>query len=228
MRRPEAPSIPARPPLRIRWQAFPRAPAADVSEVDYLIDGRLGWVEYNTPYFYGDDGNWLVTSFLTPGEHAFTVRVITTDGHTATDTVIASVTAPPAPPSALSGVTWARQVTLADVQKSTSAQPPPPGRWRLRIDRMGWQLLDPTLSGNWGLFDVRYQPGGSLHMRPTIEYPPYPNSNNGSFCDDTDPLWTWTYSVADGGKTLTLRPVGHDPCGNRTAILAGTWTRVGE
>ena len=44
---------------------------------------------------------------------------------------------------------------------------------------MGWQLRDPTPGGSWGLFDVLYQPGGRLQMRPTIEYPPYPNSNNG-------------------------------------------------
>jgi hypothetical protein len=211
-------------PLRIRWQAFPSAPAVEVSEVDFLIDGRLGWVEHNTPYFYGDDGNWLVTSFLTPGEHTFTVRVITVDGRTATDTVRASVTAPPAPPSALGGVTWERQVTSADVLKATSDQPPPPGRWGLRIGPTGWQLHDPTGGGE--LFDVSYGPGASLQMRPTIEYPPYPN--NGGFCEDTDPLWAWTYSVGDGGQTLTLRPVGHDPCGDRIAILAGTWIRTGE
>lgn len=29
-------------PLRIHWQAFASGPAADVSEVDFLIDGRLG------------------------------------------------------------------------------------------------------------------------------------------------------------------------------------------
>jgi hypothetical protein len=32
------------------------------------------------------------------------------------------------------------------------------------------------------------------------------------------------YPVAGHGKTLTLRPAGHDPCGERRAILAGTWT----
>jgi hypothetical protein len=213
-------------PLRIHWQAFPSAPAADVSEVDFLIDGRLGWVEHSTPYFYGDDGNWLVTSFLKRGEHTFTVRVIDADGHTATDTVKASVTAPTAPPPALRGVTWTRLVTPADVQKATSDQPPPPGRWRLRISPMGWQLHDPT--GGGALFDVSYRPDGSLQMRPTIEYPPYPNSNNGGFCGDTDPLWAWAYSVGDGGKTLTLRPAGHDPCGDRIAILAGTWTRAAK
>ncbi len=38
-------------PHRIHWQAFPSVPATDVSEVDFLIDGRLGWVEHNMPYF---------------------------------------------------------------------------------------------------------------------------------------------------------------------------------
>ena len=65
-------------------------------------------------------------------------------------------------------------------------------------------------------------------MRPTIEYPPYPNSIGGGFCYEPDPLGTWTYSAADGGKTLTLRPASHDPCPDRTAILAGTWTRTGK
>ena len=213
-------------PVRIHWQAFPSAPASGVSEVDFLIDGRLGWVEHKTPYFYGDDGNWLVTSFLTPGEHTFTVRVITTGGHTATDTLKASVATPPAPPAALQGVTWARLVTAADVRKAISGQPPPPGRWRLRISAAGWQLHDPT--GGGLLFDVGYGTARSLQMRPAIEYPPYPNSNNGGFCQDTDPLWAWTYSVGDNGKTLTLRPVGHDPCGDRIAILAGTWTRTAK
>ena len=213
-------------PIRIHWQAFPSASARDVSEVDFLIDGNLGWVERKTPYFYASDGNWLVTSFLTPGEHAFTVRVITTSGHTATDRVQASVTAPPAPPAAMRGVTWARQVTAADVRKATSDQPPPAGRWRLRISPAGWQLYDPP--GGGLLFDVGYGPAGSLQMRPTIQYPPYPNSNKGGFCRDTDPLWAWTYSVGDNGKTLTLRSVGHDPCGDRIAILAGTWTWTGK
>ena len=135
----------------------------------------------------------------------------------------AKVTAAPAPPPALRGLTWVRQVTAADALKFTSGQPPPAGRWLLRIGAMGWQLYDPM--GDGLLFDVGYGPAGRLRMRPTIEDPPYPNSSNGGFCEDTDPSWTWRYSVGDGSRTLTLRPVGHDPCGNRTAILAGRWTR---
>jgi hypothetical protein len=211
-------------PQRIHWQAFLSTPAVHISKVDFLIDGRLGWEETRSPYFYGRDGNWLVTSFLTPGQHAFTVRVITADGHMAgSNTVKASVVAPAAPSAAVAG-TWTRVVTPADVTKATTNEPPPAGHWRLQIGPTGWQLHDPEGGGQ--LFDVGYQRGSSLQMRPTIEYPPYPNSNSGGFCADTDRLWTWTYSVAGDGKSLTLRPVGHDPCGDRVAILAGTWTTV--
>src|SRR5712692_1085654 len=65
-------------PHRILWEATPSVP--EVSEVDFLIDGTLGWVEHYVPYVYGDDGNWLVTSFLKPGEHTFTVRAIGVEG----------------------------------------------------------------------------------------------------------------------------------------------------
>jgi hypothetical protein len=137
----------------------------------------------------------------------------------------ASRSASSAPP-ALGGVTWTRSVTPADVSGATSGQPPPVGRWLLSTGSVGWQLRDPT--GGGLLFDVAYGPGARLQMRPVIEYPPYPNANNGGFCADTDPLWSWTYSVGSGGATLTLRPSGHDPCGDRAAVLAGTWKRTGR
>ena len=210
-------------PQRFRWQAYTSTPAMRVAKVDFLIDGQLAWEETKAPYVYGRDGNWLVTSFLTPGPHRFTVQVIGTDGHRGARTVQASVTAAAAPPAALAK-TWTRIVTPADVKKSTTSEPPPTGRWRLRISSVGWHLYDPMGGGQ--VFDVKPEPGARLQMRPTIEYPPYPNPNGGGFCADTDPLWTWTWSVASHGRTLTLRPAGHDPCGDRVAILAGTWTQV--
>lgn len=211
-------------PQRIHWTATTSVPSTQIAQVDFLIDGHLAWVEHNAPYYYADDGNWLVPTFLRPGKHAFTVRVSTVQGKAATDKVVASVIAPPAPPFALRG-SWTRMVTPSDVTKATSGQAPPPGRWKLRIVAKGWQLHDPTPQGTWGLFDVAYQPNHRLQMRPTIEYPPYPNSNKGGFCEDTDPLATWTYTVTNEGKTLNLHPTGHDPCGDRAAILEGTWSR---
>jgi hypothetical protein len=209
-------------PHGIQWIATPGIPVADVAEVDFLIDGALAWVEYKSPFVYGDDGNSLVTSFLTPGVHTFTVRVILIAGQSATRSVTATTSAPPAPPAALAG-TWARTVTAADIAKSTSGMPPPTGDWRLMIVAAGWELLDPQ--ANKGLFDVGYLPS-ALEMRPTIEYPPFPNSNNGGFCANTDPIFDWTYALGRGGRTLTLHPQGQDPCGDRAAIFAGTWTRV--
>jgi hypothetical protein len=97
------------------------------------------------------------------------------------------------------------------------------GLWRLTVVAAGWELLDPQ--ANQGLFDVGYQ-SAALEMRPTIEYPPFPNSNNGGFCANTDPIFDWTYAIGRGGRTLTLHPEGQDPCGDRAATLEGTWTRV--
>jgi hypothetical protein len=209
-------------PHAMQWIATPGIPIADVAEVDFLIDGALAWVEYKSPFVYGDDGNWLVTSVLAPGEHTFTVRVMSIGGKSATRSVSATTSAPPAPPPALAG-TWSRTVTAADLTKVTSGKPGPRGVWRLTIVAAGWELLDPQ--GNKGLFDVGYH-AAALEMRPTIEYPPFPNSNNGGFCDNTDPLFDWMYAIGRGGRTLTLHPEGQDPCGDRVAILEGTWSRA--
>jgi hypothetical protein len=212
----------SRLPYRIPWEVTPDISVADVSEVDFYIDGALAWVEYKAPYVYGDDGNWLVASFLTPGEHTFTVTVVPIAGKPATRSVSATTFAPPAPPAALAGI-WTRTVTAADMRKSTSGMPGPLGVWRLMIVAAGWELLDPQ--GNKGLFDVGNL-SSALEMRPTIEYPPFPNTNNGGFCANTDPIFDWTYAVGRGGRSLTLHPKGQDPCGDRAAILEGTWTRV--
>ena len=58
---------------RIRWIGRPNLPAAQVSIVEFVIDGKVRWDEGTPPYTYGDDRNWLVTSWLTPGRHSFVV-----------------------------------------------------------------------------------------------------------------------------------------------------------
>ena len=209
-------------PQRVSWRAQPSVDQRDVAEVDFLVDGKLGWIEHLAPFDYGDDGNSLVTSWLSPGiRHRFTVRVISSGGQSATDTVTALVTAPVAIPSAVAG-RWSRVVAAADVTRASSQEPPPPGRWSVTLDDKGWHMRDPQ--GGGGTFDVAYRPGALLQLRPTIETPPYPNPTNGGFCGDTDPLSTWSYVVS--GSTLRLRPTATDPCGDRVAILAGTWRRA--
>ncbi len=208
-------------PHRIHWEVTPSIDAA-VSEVDFLIDSELGWTERNPPYFYGDDGNWLVTSFLKPGQHTFQTRLVTLDGQTVTDTVSAMVGKPTPPPASIAGH-WARAVSSADVSKATSGQPPT-GRWGLTINKVGWLPEDPQ---GYGLRDdVAYRAAGRMTLRPTIEVPPFPNSTNGSFCEDPDPQWAWSYTLTNDGKTMKLTPVGKDPCGDRAAVYQGTWTKT--
>ena len=34
-------------PHRIRWLAFPHVPTSQVREVEFLIDGKVRWIEHN-------------------------------------------------------------------------------------------------------------------------------------------------------------------------------------
>jgi len=204
-------------PLRIRWIATPQFPVAQVQEVDYLIDGRRAWVEHHAPYYYGANegsyGNWLVTSWLSPGLHTFTVRAVTKTGQTAADSVKARVIAAPAPPTKLAG-TWTRVVTKADLKKGPKG--PPAGRWTFQVTSVGWGW---SAKDRW---DVRYLTDGKVVMAPEIDTP---DEQAGGFCG-VDTLFTWTVTVAADDQSMQLSPDGHDSCGDRVAILEGTWTRA--
>lgn len=213
-------------PHRISWVARPSVAESEVSEVDFLIDGKAAFVEEHAPYVYGRDGGYLVTTFLTPGVHSFAVRVITVGGQTATSTVKAAVATPSVPPGGLARTSWARTMTASDQRAATSSEPPPTGRWGLTIDSVGWMVHDPEGGGQ--LFDVAYQSRGRVELRPSIERPPFPNPTGGAFCEEPDPSVRWSYTIGDGGKTLSLDPLSHDPCGDRLAILEGRWTRKGS
>lgn len=143
-------------PHRIPWVATPSVPPDQISEVDFLIDGRLRWVERHAPYYYGDDGNFLVTSFLRFGPHTFTVKATTIGGRTASTTVRANVIAAPAPPSALAG-SWKRFL------KQSDPSAPPSGYWHLVINRVGWKIYD--TSGGANLLDVAYPKSSLLEVR---------------------------------------------------------------
>jgi hypothetical protein len=97
------------------WTVVPHTANTTVREVDFLIDGKLRWVEQQAPFTYGgDDGHghfgFLYTSWLAPGKHSFTARVKTSKDGPGTDTVVARVPAA-APPAAQLNGTWTRTVT---------------------------------------------------------------------------------------------------------------------
>lgn len=166
-------------PHRIHWQAFPR-PSADVTEVDFLIDGKQLWVEHNSPYFYGDDGNYLVTSFLAPGAHTFTVRAADASGHVAANTVTASVPVAPRPPGALAG-TWKGFVKQMSAGSCVPGPCPPAGDWRLVISPIGWQVYDTR--GGGGLYDVVYLSSGLAEIRTGMATG-HPNTDGNAWCNE--------------------------------------------
>ena len=104
-------------PLRMHWLAYPKLRRSKVASIDFLIDGKVRWVEHHAPYNYASDDHgrnlgFLITTWLTAGPHRFTVRATDTIGQKSTDSVVARVLPAPKPPAGLAGM-WTRAVTAA-------------------------------------------------------------------------------------------------------------------
>jgi hypothetical protein len=206
-------------PHRIGWLGVPNLPASQIREVEFSIDGRLRWSEGRPPYTYGNDGNYLVTSWLSPGVHRFTVEAASTDGRRATITTRARVVRSPSPPRPLSG-RWTRVLTKADVAGAIDSAP---GRWGLTVDAAGWRLRDP---GTHGAFvDVAYLGAGLLEARGGIYTTlPGPGLEGNVWCDS--PFEPVRYRWAVEGDTLTLTLAGTKRCDGQSQVWAGDWTRT--
>ena len=204
-------------PHRIHWLAIPSLPASKVREVDFAIDGKLKWIEHHRPYSYGYDGNYLVTTWLRPGPHLFTVTAFSKDGTRASTSSTARVpSAPPAPPSELAG-TWSRMVTKAEAGTSGRA-----GRWTITIDAVGWRILDPT--GHGAFVDVAYLAHGLVEARGGIATG-YDNSREGNvWCEE--PFQPVRYRWTTTAESLTLVLAGPKRCGGESAVWSGSWSRV--
>jgi hypothetical protein len=219
-------------PSRIRWIATPKPSSATITEVDYLIDGKVAWIEHIAPYVFGGDDNglnrgYLVTTWLSPRTHRFTVRAIGSTG-TATDTVTAKVPAAPPPPTALRGM-WTRTVSLADWTRAPSKNSPLAGQWELVFDKVAAWEMDPFYSGRIYQYDVK---GHTINVYAPIQEAPVINNQTGISryghhnlgdieCLASGPFGSYRWSVS--GNTLTLTPV-HDGCPDRYDIWTGHWT----
>lgn len=221
-------------PLRMHWLAYPKLPASKISQVEFLIDGKVRWIEHHAPYNYAsdDDGRnlgYLITSWLAAGRHRFTVRVTDTSGRKASDTVTARVLPVPEPPAALKGM-WTRVVTDADLKKSDPkfGGGPPGGTWKLVFDRVGAWHLDPLGSGVVNQYATR---PGVIHVYAPIAMAPegvgvskFGHSGIGpKDCTPAGPFGTYRWSVS--GNKLTLTAI-HEGCGQRRAIWEGVWMHV--
>ena len=222
----------SRLPFRIRWIASPTHPAK-VSQVDFLVDGKLIWTEQGAPYVFGGDENgshkgYFFTSWLSQGRHHFTARAGYFNGKHVSDTVVARVKRSPAPPSAIAG-SWTRKVTKADLAKA-GPDPPPAGRWHLVFDRAGAWELDPHGSGVVNAVQIGK---GKLTVYAPIQLAPFSDGQGGvtryhhhniggTDCFEDGPSGTYTWRVA--AHKLTLKDIS-EKCGNRAAIWEGVWTR---
>jgi hypothetical protein len=210
-------------PHRIYWQATPSVPGADVSEVDFLIDGQVYWVEHNAPYFYGGNDNYLVTSFLTPGPHTFTVKVVTTTDRKASQTVTATVPVAPEPPTALAGTWW-------NFQQQTPGSPPT-GYWRLVVTQAGWRIYDTAGTGD--MLDVVYPSAGQLVFQTGMAtgHPLYGTASQSVGLDlngwcNNDPGTPVRYRWSVSARGLTLRYEGGQACPGFNGFMTSAWTRT--
>jgi hypothetical protein len=229
-------------PHRIHWLAFPRVPPTTKVKVEFLIDGIVRWHERDIPYTYSDDGGYLVTSWITPGKHRFTVRAtivrigskLIANGPIAEDTVVARVLPAATPPAALAG-TWER---TPDVKGHPTF---PPGTYKLIFDRRWIQERFPGKfnpltthangpgTGQGLIEDNDWEPGSAtFHVQGAVVFKPFDRNDpeGGSSCDYGGPGTDYTWSIE--GNVLTLAPVnGKDPCTPRGFLWTGQWTRVG-
>jgi hypothetical protein len=192
-------------PHRIHWLATPSLPPSKIREVDFLIDGRRAWVEHHAPYSYGYDGNYLVTSWMRPGRHTFTVVALALDGRRATTSSRARTSAPPPPPAALSG-SW-HQAS---------------GTWTLTINAVGWRLRD-TPHGQGALVDVGYLSPGLLEARGGIATRNQDPLENNLWCDEPFQPVRYRWHVAAERLSLTL--AGPRRCDGQSRVWGGVWTR---
>jgi hypothetical protein len=185
-------------PLRSHWIAYPKIDPSQgqITQVDYLIDGFHAWSAHSAPWYYGDKGNWLVTSILKPGLHTFTVRAVVSADNVAIDKFQARVVASPRPPADLAG-SWSRA-----------------GR-TLLILKTGWGI------GSNQFFDARYLANGEVVLGPEIVDRPEQPPTCGA-----DPPHAWKVMRSSGGGRMQLRPIGSDQCSLRVAAIKGTWTRI--
>jgi hypothetical protein len=207
-------------PHRVKWVATVR-PAATPVKVFSLIDGKVRWVETEAPYVYGDDSDWLVTSWLAAGRHRFTVRAVASNGTKAEASTVATIAALPRVPPSLAASRW--QLALSKAQTGDA----PAGTWTIQIRPAGWRIFDPAGGANF--IDVAYVGSGVVETRGGIWTTPReaqePNVQEGNgWCEDTNqPVrLRWT---ADR-TSLRLAVAGANGCDGLGKFLSRTWKRV--
>jgi hypothetical protein len=213
----------------LRWQAHLKGlTPADVSEVRFLIDGKVKHVEREEPYEFAGANNLLLPGTLGPGSHTFAVDAALAGGGrlTAASTAKVSPRAEPIPAAAVGR--WTRTVDKADVARTDGFRNPeygealPVGRWTVKVGADGVaRYTDPfQRSDSLTVGQVRFAPGGRLIVGNEI-----PNAGGeGGFCPDT--VGTGAYRWLVSGDKLAVEAVDDRECADRNSFWNGTFTRM--
>jgi hypothetical protein len=215
----------------VRWKAgLTGLTAADVSEVRFLIDGKVEHVERLEPFEFAGAHNRLLPGTLAPGSHTFAVDARLTRGGRLTAASTANVSQRARPiPAAVVG-TWTRTVTPAEVARTErfrnpeDGDPLPVGRWTVKIGADGVaRYTDPfRRSDSLTVGQVRFDPSGSLIVGGEI-----PNAGGeGYFCPET--VGTGTYRWSARRDTLVAHVLADGKCADRNSFWNGTFTRTEE
>ncbi len=233
-------------PHRIHWVAKTTLPPTQIANIRFAIDGVfLGLARHEASRLHLQRvdaplpsrtfaAGYLVTSWLTPGRHRFTVQMRANDGRLAEDTVVARVLPAPNPPGALAG-TWRRTIDTTDSPKLGSPANPtytpvPSGTYTISFDK---RWIKDHFPGKLDL-TTSLKTGAGLSF--LNDWAPGPDSFHVQGNVNTHPLWAlaWCYPGGPGadyhwsvaGNTLTMTPIGGtDACGIRGFIWTGRWQR---
>ena len=221
-------------PLRTRWLARANIPPPKIKEVDFLIDGKLRWIEHYRPYNYGSDDphghlGFLITTWLRPGHapiHRPSSSVRGSSGH---HIVAARVFRPRhRPPRWRERGPGTSPLKTSRRRRRERAPLPACGGSSSIRRRLG--ARSPGIGSNRA---VR----GNLRRHQgvrAIQMAPFSDGRGGvtrfghhgiggTVCSYDGPFGSWTWSVSADQLTLTSVK---DPCGDRRAIWEGTWTHV--
>ncbi len=213
----------------VRWRADLRGlSVAEISEVRFLIDGKVEHVERIEPFEFAGSHNLLLPGTLAPGSHTFAVDARLVDGRrlTAASTAKVSRDAQPIPAAVLGK--WTRTVARGDVSRTEPfrvpeyGEPLPVGRWTVEIGADGVaRYTDPyRRSDSLTVGQVRFERGGNLIVGDEI---PNVAGTEGYFCPDTVGSGAYRWSLS--GDKLVVDVVDDRECADRNSFWNGTFTR---
>jgi hypothetical protein len=225
-------------PHRIRWTATTSLPAAQVQEVRFLLDRRVWWVDRRPPFTYGEEGAYLVTSWMDADvDHRFVVRVVAKDGSKWTHRVDARIRKARYNINDLPAGIWGR------LPPASLEDPPPPGQlgpWTadLNINTALW--IGKSYKRAF-VYEVSSQGKRTLRIgkpisigRPVIGGFSFGWRSKGYQCGPDGPPATYSWSFvkgrfvghfngADHYATYLVLDAEKDPCEPRRNLLEGVW-----